>query len=258
VLAKEVKMNTNLIKMLVKKENPVFLEIGAHRGTETLKFLRNFPAIDLYCFEPDPRALLMHRAAVQDERCKLFEIAVSDENGEATFYQSSGKNTRGGEYNASSSLRVPKEHLNAYPDCIFEDKITVKTVTLDTWAKEHQIGLVDFIWVDVQGAEDKLIKGAQEVLAKSRYFFTEFYDREMYAGQTNLRGLIKLLPDFKLVCLYGNNVLFKNMVLDSSEIALLKERMLTNYYIYQHDRGEFRLPLKTGIRRLLAKIKDFS
>jgi len=247
-------MDINLVKsLLLQKDNPVILEIGAHKGTESLQFLKVFPGIQLYCFEPDPRVLDLHKKKVQDSRCKLYEIAISDEDGEATFFQSGGKTAKGGEYDASSSLRAPKEHLEAYPDCVFEDKITVKTVKLDTWIEDNPLEAIDFMWVDVQGAEDKLIKGATQALSKTKYFYTEFYDREMYAGQSNLKGLIRLLPEFKLVCLFGNNVLFKNMAIDGSEIELLKERLLTNLHIYQHDRSYFRLPFKTGLKRLLGK-----
>lgn len=53
-------MDKKLIKQLLKKDNPIILEIGAHKGTDTLEFLKEFPRIKIYSFEPDPRVIPQH------------------------------------------------------------------------------------------------------------------------------------------------------------------------------------------------------
>jgi hypothetical protein len=54
--------------------------------------------------------------------------------------------------------------LRYIPGARFNDSIIVKTKRLDTWYREEGIESVDFIWADVQGAEENLIKGGQEAL----------------------------------------------------------------------------------------------
>jgi FkbM family methyltransferase len=247
-------MDKRLIKKLVKKDNPTILEIGTHKGSDSLGFLQSFPQIRLYCFEPDPRAIAKHKNLIQDPRCQLFEVAISDRDGTATFYQSDGRNQKGHTFDASSSLKVPKEHLEIYPDCKFEEKITVKTTKLDTWLAEHPLPEIDFIWADVQGAEKELILGGMQTLSKTKYFFTEFNNREIYEGQINLPGIKQLLPDFKVICLFDNNVLLKNLkFIKNGIVEIVSERALTNTFIYQNNRSSFHFPLNTGLRKFLPK-----
>lgn len=223
-------MNTRTIKKMLQKDNPVVLEIGASCGGDTLKFLKEFPNIQLYCFEPDPRCIEIHRKRIKDERCKLYEIAISDLDGQVEFYQSGGQKPNinlSHDWLASSSIKKPKEHLNKCSWCTFENKIAVQTCRLDTWAKENEIEEIDFIWADVQGAEENLIKGGFKTLSHTKYFYTEFDNDEMYEGQLNLNQIKALLPSFKDIEYYQNNVLFKNTELPKSMFEST-EKILTN------------------------------
>ena len=76
------------IRQLLGKDNPTVLEIGAHKGEDTLKFLREFPAIRIYSFEPDPRCIVEFKRAVVDDRSTLIEAAVSDNDGETILHMS--------------------------------------------------------------------------------------------------------------------------------------------------------------------------
>ena len=79
---------------------------------------------------------------------------------------------------------------------------------LDDWAVTNQIGAVDFIWADVQGAESDLLVGAQQVLGRTRFFYTEFSDDEWYEGQINFATLSACLPGFSLLHKFANDALF--------------------------------------------------
>ena len=69
------------------------------------------------------------------------------------------------------------------------------------------------IWADVQGAEENLIKGGLKTLSHTKYFYTEYEDDELYEGQITLDQIKNLLPNFKAIGYFGNNVLFKNTAL---------------------------------------------
>ena len=77
-----------LFKKMVQKDNPVIVEIGAHFGEDTLRFLEVFPQGQIHCFEPDPRCIKVFRRYVTDPRATLYELALSNCEGSATFYQS--------------------------------------------------------------------------------------------------------------------------------------------------------------------------
>jgi hypothetical protein len=73
--------------------------------------------------------------------------------------------------------------------------------------------VIDLIWADVQGAEGDLIRGGTRTLASTRFFYTEFDDKELYVGQLTLPTLLGLLPDWAIVSKYHNNVLLRNTTL---------------------------------------------
>jgi len=205
------------LEKLIGKKDAVFLDIGCNDGSDTLWLLKAFPEARVYSFEPDARARKRYVSKVTDPRAMLFDVAVSNSDGTAEFHASSGTNpvTDGREqceegWDLSGSLRKPKLHIDAHPWCTFDQTITVKTMKLDTWVKETGVSVIDLIWADVQGAEADLIAGGKEALKNTRYFYTEYNNEELYEGQMNLKRLLNLLPDFKLLHNYGNDVLLKN------------------------------------------------
>ena len=201
------------IKALIGKENPIILEIGCNDGTDTLEFLEFFPEASIYCFEPDPRAIKRFKRQVSHPKCHLYEGCISDCNGTITFNMSSGKAPRPGskENDKSGSIKQPKNNIVRHKWILFEQQITVPTITLDTWYQNQNPGMIDFIWADTQGAEEEVIKGGLLTLTNHvRYFYTEYSNKEMYEGQITLGEIRKLLPCFSLLGLYANNALFRN------------------------------------------------
>jgi len=211
------KLSKELIRECVGREDPTILEIGCNDGTHTLWFLEIFENPKVYCFEPDPRAIARFKTKVgHRSNVNLFEIALSDHNGEVTFYQSGGQlNEEKAKampkgWDLSGSIRQPKEHLTIYPWVTFDQEITVATSTLDTWCDKHGILAIDFIWMDVQGAEIDVFRGGINALTKARFIYTEYSDNELYKGQFNLRQLMKYLKNFNVLIRCPRDVLFGN------------------------------------------------
>jgi FkbM family methyltransferase len=199
------------IATLVKRPNPTILEIGCNDGTDTLAFLRVMPHANIYCFEPDPRAIarFKKRLGSRLDDVKLFEVAISDRTGRIDFHSSDGGDLPQG-WDQSGSIRQPKKHLIEHPWVKFEKTIPVSTCRLDDWCTENGVKQVDFIWMDVQGAEGDVITGAPKILQETRFLYTEYSDNETYEGQPPLKSLLALLPSFEVVARYQAEVLLKN------------------------------------------------
>ena len=229
------------IRQLLKKDNPTILEIGAHKGEDTLKFLQEFPNIRIYSFEPDPRCIRDFKKAVIDNRCTLVEAAVSDNDGQTTLHMSTGWPVKvsellrilGGkrfwtfvissyrrwrgiekEWTGASSIKESVPYSKRWPWLTFDKSVKVKTLRLDTWTKDNNINSVDFTWVDVQGAEKDLIKGAAQTLKNTRYFYTEYGATSCYPDAMTKEKTIELLREygFQVIPEYcdRNNLLFAN------------------------------------------------
>ncbi len=207
------------IATLINRQDPTILEIGSHHGCHTLQFLKLFPRASIYCFEPDPRARRIFRQRVTSSRVRLFDLAISDTDGATDFFMSGGlPETLGADelpegWDGSGSIHRPKNHAKYIPWCTFDQSIKVQTLRLDSWCEQNGVEQVDFIWADVQGAEGELIRGGTKTLQQTKYIFTEYNNHQLYAGQINLRQILRALPEFEVVHRYQDDVLLRNKAL---------------------------------------------
>ncbi len=195
------------IVSLLQKPDPVILDIGCNDGTDTQCFLRLCPEAKLYCFEPDVRAAARFKTNMRPylDKVALFEIAISDRNGKATFHPSNGEG-EAKEWDLSGSIRRPKKHLVEYDWVRFDQPISVETRRLDDWCGEANLNKIDLIWMDVQGAEADVIAGGKGTFSNTHFIYTEYSDKELYEGQLSLQGILQLLPSFELVTQYPRAV----------------------------------------------------
>lgn len=211
-------ISTELLQQLAP-DSGLVLEVGANSGQDTVLLLNAFPVAEIWCFEPEPRALKSWRKNVTDPRAKLFPIAVADFSGTVSFHQSDGvpphveSELFPDGWDLSGSIMRPKNHTEVHPWSSFEKTISVQCEPLDSIIGELEDGgslPIGLLWADVQGAEELLIRGANETLKKTRYVYTEFSNDELYEGQVSLAKLIRLLPHFRIKKLWKNDVLFEN------------------------------------------------
>lgn len=185
-----------------------FLELGAHCGTDTT-WLSRIPGVTMHAFEPDPR-----NEPPPSPNVVLHRAAVADVDGRAELVLS--KAGWGQVWTHSSSLKRPRNHLTRYP-VTFGEAIEVETVSLDSFSERQGISHVDFIWADIQGAEGEMIRGARELLRRTRYLFTEYSDDELYEGQSTLADILAMLPDYRVVELWSDDVLLENRAFAGGE-----------------------------------------
>jgi 2-O-methyltransferase len=179
----------------------IFLEIGSHIGTDTA-WMAELCDVTIHAFEPDPRNQQPARDNVVQHRA-----AIAEHDGRAPFILS--RHGWGQEWTYSSSLMKPKNHLHHFP-VTFGETIEVETITLDTYCRREGLGIIDFIWADIQGAEGEMIRGGLETLQRTRYLYTEYSDDELYEGQVTLRDILSMLPDFRVLELWPDDVLLEN------------------------------------------------
>lgn len=192
-------------ELLLPFDNPVIFEIGANTGSDTVK-LAAIEGAMVHAFEPEPRCDLSGLPG----NVAVNRVAVSDMKGSAEFNLS---DSPGHVWTYSSSLLKPKNHLTAHKHVQFTRKVTVDTIRLDDYCRDHAIDHIDFLWMDVQGAEAKVFAGGSEILKHTRYIYTEYSDDEMYEGQVPLSSLLSMLKTFSVIDVWPkepSNVLLRN------------------------------------------------
>jgi len=202
-------------KLVPQMESPVFIEIGAHIGTDTVNLLRILDRHhgDDYrylAFEPDLRdhARLVGVIGVHPQ-VDVFAWAIGDGSGTVPFYFSTGRNKRGREHTDSSSLMIPKDNVKLRPWMRFS-KGEVYQERLDSLGLDR----VDFIWADVQGAEMLMIAGGQKTFRRTHYLYTEYRHgrAQMYHGAPTLQEIQMALPGkWRVIAVKQPNALLENM-----------------------------------------------
>ena len=211
----------SFVRRLVGNSAVTILEIGANDGTDSEEFVRTFTHHDshLYCFECDPRAIQRWKERVKHPKATLIESAVSDFQGELQFYPSGGRAPGAcwrtyGEWDKSGSILEVDKHTEHSPWLRFASPIIVPSMTLDEWAEQAIPNrIIDFCWVDVQGAESLVLDGAYRTLPRIRYWYCECDPRPNYKGQSSLDELKQILSDagFSYEGEFGGyNYLWKN------------------------------------------------
>ncbi len=73
---------------------------------------------------------------------------------------------------------------------------------------------MDFIWCDAQGNEANILRGAQDMIRRVRYWYCECDPRPCYKGMATLQEIRSLLPGFLFHGEYaGYNYCFRNEAL---------------------------------------------
>ena len=180
---------TNNFARIVKeyfdqKDVQIILDIGSRYGNESITLKRAFPNSRVYAFECNPDAIRVWRNNIRQEDIHLVEKAVSDVDGIVEFYPINPEKTitphKDGNIGASSLFRANP----AYPyEKYSQDCITVESTTIIKWAMDNNIQHIDLVWLDVQGAELKVLTGMRNLLECVKLIHTEVCFKPVYIGQ---------------------------------------------------------------------------
>jgi FkbM family methyltransferase len=139
-----------LFKAVNPKKGETVVECGAYTGRLTLRLAASIkPSGKIIAIEPNPEAfrlLLLNLRLNNAAKCCIpLNIAVSDESGSVRLFISKWPATHSIVYETNKSVEVQAKSL---------DKIT----------EELDLDQIDWLVMDVEGAEVKILKGATKLL----------------------------------------------------------------------------------------------
>jgi FkbM family methyltransferase len=143
---------TSIIIKRVLKNDSNAIDIGSHKGRFLNEFLKSAPNGNHFAFEPLPY-LFDKLTKKFPNNCKIYELALSDKKGSVTFNYVRG-------YPGYSGLKQRKYPL---PETRI-DKIKVNTDLLDNIIPKDT--KIDFIKIDVEGAEYLIFQGSLKTIKK--------------------------------------------------------------------------------------------
>ena len=161
------------------------VDVGANIGTTTVHALANLGMRRSTCFEPLERNVellrLNLRANGLDDRAQVVPVALSDAEGEASLEVAPGNPS-------DARVRTGEGGRSELGEGSWE----VVSVKLRTFDSQVEAGLVDprelgLVWIDAQGHEGHVLRGARRLLEAGVPVVTEFWPYGLdRAGGTEL------------------------------------------------------------------------
>ena len=177
------------------KKGLVVYDIGANIGDFAL-FTAKLPSVsDIYCFEPIPDVFADLKKRTETlAKIRCFQVGLADRNG--TVLMNSN------DFSPSSSmLPLGAIHADEFPLARNTRTIEVQTMTMSEVVDRYGLAPPDFIKADVQGFEDRVIRGGLEVVKKAKYCMLELSLISLYQESvliTDMNALMRGLG-FRLV-----------------------------------------------------------
>ena len=244
------------LKTLFKHDAPlVIFEIGSCEGEDSIKYSRLFPNGSIFSFEPLPDNIeLIEKNILKYEvnNILVFNKAVSSSNGTADFFVSSGRpdNAIDSDWdygNKSSSLLAPANHKQLVNFIKFERKIEIETITLKSFCLANNINHIDFVHMDVQGAELMVLEGAEDFIESVKIIWLEVSKLDIYKDQPladDIAAFMKknnfILFKDELYNIQGDQLYISNNYYSKSRIILLK-KLVAAKYLFNRLLGKFSL-----------------
>ena len=181
------------ISLIKPKENDVVLGIGANIGYYTLRLASSVGKNGkVIAIEADPES-----SKVLENNCKLNKVqnveihncAVTEKEGQIKLYQSST-------HSGINSIFADVHGLDS-------NYVDVPAVKLDELlGKRFQT--IDWIKIDVEGAELSVLKGSEEILKITKNILIELHEDILKQNNENPQTIIDILKsnNFKITFLY--------------------------------------------------------
>ena len=187
-MAKETTID-KLLEHFQTSENITILDIGACDFSEGIMLKQQFPNSEVYGIEADKINFEKNCVLAIEKGINVFNLALGDYNGKITFYPSLFEINQNIEWRFAGSIVKPifKENSNeAINHNVTYDKegYEIDVMRLDSFCIRNNISKIDYIHIDVEGAEDRVLSTMgkykpQLIFAETAHFDTKKYDNKL-------------------------------------------------------------------------------
>jgi FkbM family methyltransferase len=176
-------------------DGDVVFDIGSHIGWYTINFAKKFPSAFVYGFEPVPTTFEFLKKNVKLNHIKnvnVYNYGLSEKNETIPFHYFPG----------GSALASPKNLINHKKT----ELVQCCLKCLDDEMHSYNIKKLDFMKIDVEGCELKVLKGGIKSIKKFRpIIYIELYDPWCKKFGYAANDAMKLLCELGYKCYSAEN-----------------------------------------------------
>ena len=180
----------NKLKNFYGDRKIVVFDIGAYNFEDSVAYKNLFNS-EIYAFEASKKNYDLYLSYAISHGIKAYNLALSDINGKSKFYNSSKLNDGGIEieWGPSGSLLEPSKSLK--DRITFELPEEVECKTIEEFCLLNNIKNVDYIHIDVQGMEHRVLSGLGKI--RPDYILAETCEYNSYNGSGSIEDLDEYL-----------------------------------------------------------------
>lgn len=169
------------LSLIHLKNKGTFVDVGANTGYYSLNLAKKNPDSKIISIEPDPQTV-----QILKENCKLnelknveiFNYAISEKQGSVILFQSDSHSGINSIYSTND----------------FTKKINVESQSLDGLLGQ-KFTEIDWIKIDVEGAELTVLKGATNILKITKNVIVEIHEHILSKNDQNPQQILSILKE---------------------------------------------------------------
>ena len=175
-----------------KKRIPTIFDIGANKGEWTKQAIANLEYFSIHMFEPNRSLKTELNEVIQtalENNCNLSSVHINmlgiGDPGKTDLFVSSLSNEM-----ASTVLAGGKPFYKSY------ERVEIEMINADTYCKLKNIDEIDFLKIDTEGSELKVLESFGNMLLNGKIRFVQFeYGMASFYGNSSLLGFFNLMEN---------------------------------------------------------------
>ena len=207
-------MYSTLVRQFLSDEATI-LDAGAHFGEDTFKISKLWPSGKVIAFEPNPLCF----STIQEQlpshpNVVFYPAALGVKTGITQLYISEG-DTSGADTIMTPAMddalwkyMLPKD---------FSQTVEVPIWNLDEWAQKYGVKGIDFMHLDMEGAEGMMLKACPNILKTVSFIQIEYRHSKPFHDAMSYPEIIKFLHEkgFNLLRCQEHKAAYFNIIGDA-------------------------------------------
>ena len=197
-------------------KDPIIFDIGSHKG-KIVRLMNNLYVNSLiYCFEPNKFMNPILKKIGKNIKVYNYAIGNKIEDRKLLINKIDLTNTLSQLNKNSFYLKIKNLIVDKSENIDNYEK--VKVISLKNFCKTKKIKSIDFLKIDVEGYEYKVLLGAKDILKNVKFIMIELQNNDMYRDYSKKRienflkkNNFKLIKSFNFPFMFFKDCIYKKI-----------------------------------------------